>query len=88
MNEKEIKTFKVDDYDALDKICDMICEKDIQSLKELRYYIQEDLKKHEFKECKGLNRFFEAHAELLALYLDGSFKPDLGMSFDFDYIDL
>lgn len=74
MTEKNTVVYKVDDEDTLDKFCEMICSQNIKSLKKLRYCIQQDLDKQGIEECKGLNRFFEAHAQLLALYLDGDFK--------------
>lgn len=83
MNEKKTMTFKADDYDTLDKICDMIYEKNITSLKELRFYIQEDLNQKEIKEFKDLNRFFEAHVQLLTLYLDGDLQTKSSSSFGY-----
>lgn len=78
MNEKKTMTFETNDYAALDEICDMIYENNIKSLKELRYYIQKDLDEKEIKEIKGLNRFFEAHIQLLALYLEGDLPSNQG----------
>ena len=80
MNEKDTLTFKTDDYDTLDEICDMIYKNNIMSLKELRDYIQKDLNKKGIKELKGLNRFFEAHIQLLTLYFEADFgtRPSSG----------
>jgi hypothetical protein len=74
MNEKKTMTLETNDYAALDEICDMIYENNIKSLKELRYYIQKDLDEKKIKEVKGLNRFFEAHIQLLTLYFEGDFS--------------
>lgn len=73
MTEKDIVTYKVEDEEVLDKFCDMIFARNIRSLKELRYCIEQDLNKQGIKGYSGLNRFFEAHAQLLALYLDGNY---------------
>jgi hypothetical protein len=78
MNEKKTITRDANDYADLDKICDMIYEKNIKSLKQLRYYIQKDLDEKEIKEIKGLNRFFEAHIQLLTLYLEGDLPSNQG----------
>lgn len=78
MNEKKTMTLETNDYAALDEICDMIYENNIKSLKELRYYIQKDLDEKEIKEIKGLNRLFEAHIQLLTLYLEGDLPSNQG----------